>query len=332
MRKFLSGFITLVFLAGVLVSCAPKDEPAAVADTPTVEVQPSPTTAPDRAVVITGEVQDAWTLEQAAATVQELAAASGLEFESRTSINSQELTSDIKVLVFLFHPNNLGSLANDAPHTQFIVISDQNWTPSQNVTIIRSDSTYQTFMAGYASVMLADNFRGGALLTSEDTARNIAYGKGAKFFCGACSALITPLNSYPFTKEISQSSSPTDWIAAFDEVNANTILFMYIPPQAYSAELFNHIAQTNVKVIGISAPPAEAQPVWAGTFVIDGFTPLREVWDSVLQGNGGQTINASLSLADNNSGFISTGKMQLLQYVIEELQANRIYTLDPMAE
>ncbi|HAF60926.1 MAG TPA: hypothetical protein DCK95_01210 [Anaerolineaceae bacterium] len=328
----MSRILLYVLIGSTLFACSPKNEPAVVQDTPAMEILPSPTTAPDRVVVITGDVQDSWTLEKANSTVQELATASGLEFESQISINSREITPDIKVLVYLYHPNNLGSLANSAPNTQFIVISDQEWTPSHNVSIIRADSTYQTFMAGYASVMLAENFRGGGLLTSEDSAKNVAYKNGAKFFCGSCSALISPLNSYPFTKEIPQSSPAADWITAFDEVNFNTILYMYIPPQAYSTELFNHIAQTNVKILGIATPPAEAFPIWAGTFLIDGFTPIKEIWDAVLQGNGGQTINASLSLADTQSGFISTGKQQIIQDVIAELQAGRIYTLNPMAE
>ncbi|MGV8025803.1 MAG: hypothetical protein AB2L18_04510 [Anaerolineaceae bacterium] len=329
MRKKTAFLILLMVIGSLFISCKGKAEEAA---TPTSVPLPTPTTAADRVVLITGDVQDAWTLQQANTILQELATSSNLVFETRTAIQSNEITPDVKVLVFLSHPQNLGSLSNSASGTQFIVISDQEWTPESNVTIIRSDPTNQIFMAGFASVMLADNFRGGGLLTSENSNLITAYKNGSKYFCGLCNALITPLNKYPITKEITQSSQPADWIAAFDEINLNTILYVFVPPQAYSAELFNHIAQTSVKVIGITNPPAEAQSIWAGTILSDGLTPIKAIWNDVLAGNGGKTINASLYLADMQTGFISPGKQQLLQQVITELQAGRIYTLDPMAE
>ncbi len=332
MRKKTTFLILLLIIGSLLISCKGKTEEAATPAAQTDIPLPTPTTAADRVVLITGDVQDTWTLQQANSILQELAASSALAFETRAAIQSNEITPDIKVLVFLNHPQNLGSLSNSASGTQFIVISDQEWTPSANVTIIRSDLTNQVFMAGFASVMLSDNFRGGGLLTSENSNLTTAYKNGAKYFCGLCNALITPLNRYPVTKEISQSSQPADWIAAFDEINLSTILYVFVPPQAYSTDLFNHIAQTSVKIIGIATPPAEAQAIWAGTILGDGLTPIKDIWNDVLTGNGGKTVNASLYLADTQAGLISPGKQQLLQQVITELQAGRIYTLDPMAE
>jgi hypothetical protein len=332
MRNKTTPIILLMLIAVLLISCKGKTEEAAPQATPTSMPLPSPTTAVDRVVLITGEIQHAWTLQQANSTLQELAASSGFEYETRTEIQSNEITPDVKVLVFLSHPQNLGSLSNSAPNTQFIVISDQEWTPSTNVTLIRADSTNQVFMAGYAAVMLADNFRGGGLLTSENSNEIIAFKNGAKYFCGLCNAVITPLNNYPMTKEISQSSQPADWMQAFDELNQNTILYVFVPPPAYSTDLFNHIAQTSVKIIGITTPPAEAQAIWAGTFLIDGFTPIKDIWNDVLAGNGGKTVNASLYLADTQAGLISPGKQQLIQQVITELQAGRIYTLDALSD
>lgn len=332
MRKKALLFMLLVIIGSLFISCKGKADQAAQSETPTSAPLPTPTTAADRVVLITGDTPDAWTLQQASTTLQELAASSGLVFETRTAIQSNEITSDVKVLVFLSHPQNLGSLSNSAPATQFIVISDQDWAPENNVNIIRSDPKNQIFMAGYASVMLAENFRGGGLLISENSDQTTVFKNGAKYFCGICNALITPLNQYPITKELSQTSQPADWVAAFDEINLSTILYVFVPPQAYSADLFNHIAQTNVKVIGISTPPAEAQAIWAGTFLIDGITPIKDIWNDVVAGNGGKTINASLYLADVQNGLISSGRQMLLQQVISELQAGRIYTLNPLAE
>jgi hypothetical protein len=70
----------------------------------------------------------------------------GFEFETRPEIQVNEITSDIKVLIF-YHPDNLGSLSNSALNTQFLVISDQDWSPAGNVTIIKADVNSQVFMA-----------------------------------------------------------------------------------------------------------------------------------------------------------------------------------------
>jgi len=330
MKKNAAILVILLVFSIFFASCKGKADNVIFSATATNV--PTSTPAADRVVLISGDNPDSWTLQQANFVIQGLAQKSGLEFEVRTNIQSNEITSDIKILVFLNHPQNLGSLSNDAPNTQFIVISNQDWTPSSNVTMIHSDPNSQYFMAGYASVMLADNFRGGALLNAENSERNTAYRNGAKYFCGICNAVITPLNQYPITKELPPTSSAADWINAFNEISLNTIVVVFIPPEAYSADLFNSIVQSGVKVIGISAPPAEAQPAWAGTFLIDGVDPIIDIWDDVIAGKGGKTVYASLYLADTQNGFISPGKQQLLEKTISELQAGRIYTLNPLSE
>jgi hypothetical protein len=77
----------------------------------------------------------------------------------------------------------------------------------------------------------------------------------------------------PMIKELPQSSSPAEWIAGFNELYANSILFIYVPPQAYSPDLFSFIAQTNVKVIGISSPLPKHKPSGRGPFGSMDFHP-----------------------------------------------------------
>lgn len=332
MKKNVPVLIALLLLSIFAASCGGKSKSIPPTETPTSIPLSTPTPLPDRVVLVTGDKPDSWMLQQANSTLQELAQNSNLEFETRINIQSNEITSDMKVLVFLSHPQNLGSLSNAAPGSQFIVISDEDWTPSSNVTIIRSDTKYQYFMAGYASVMLAENFRSGGLLTNENGDLNTAYNNGARYFCGICNALISPLNTYPITRELSASSAPADWIAAFEAIRLNSILYIFVPPAAYSADLFNYIAQSGAYVIGVSTPPAEAQAVWAGTFLTDGISPISNIWNDVLAGNGGKTIYASLYLADTQNGFISQGRQQLLQQVISDIQAGRIYPLDPLTQ
>ena len=86
--------------------------------------------------------------------LRELAASSALEFERREQVIANEITSDIKVMVFLNQPENLGSLASGAPGTQFVAIMDQDWNPGQNVTVIRRRDDHTAFMAGYLAALI----------------------------------------------------------------------------------------------------------------------------------------------------------------------------------
>jgi hypothetical protein len=191
----LSLIITVVFVSG----CG--KQPSQPQPTPVV-VQPTslptPLPAADRVVLVAPADFDPVIVTDAETLLRELAASSALEFEKREQVLVNEITPDIKVMVFLNQPDNLGSLASGALGTQFVAISDQDWNPGQNVTIIRQREDHTAFMAGYLSALLAPNYRVGALLTSDNPAFSQVFTNGANYYCGLCASLLYPLNKYPF--------------------------------------------------------------------------------------------------------------------------------------
>ena len=244
-RIGITRFILLIifFFSILITGCSGNGQNDTEAtELPTPIPTPIPTTAPDRAVLIissnTSEVIEA----DASALISELAASSGLEFEIREQIFANELTSDVKVAVFLEQPDNLGSFAASASGTQFIAISDQEWNPSGNVTIIRKNEDHATFLSGYLAAMIAPDFRVGGLLASEQTMTNQAFLNGVQYFCGLCAAVVYPLNTYPVVSQMPSASTVEAWQNAFNEVNTNKVNVLYLASEALVPAFGNYLS------------------------------------------------------------------------------------------
>ena len=293
---------------------------------------PIKTAAPDRVVLIAPGDTSSNEFTEAQALINELAAGSGLEVEIRQEIFNNSITPDIKIIIFLEQPDNLGSLAASAPGTQFVAISSQNWSPPANGTIIRKNEDHVAFIAGYLSALLAPNFRVGGLQISEKPEFNQAFANGVSYYCGLCAALVYPLNTYPVLTQQPINSSAANWQAAFNEINASKVNVLFLSGEAASIELGTYLAQIDVAIIGNQTPPDELRSRWVATISSDGLSPLRDIWNDLLDGKGGKVMNASLKISDVNyvsvaDGLVwlSQGKMDLLNKVISLLRDDQIH-------
>jgi hypothetical protein len=322
--KINSKIIFFSFFAILLISSScslikinqPTPKPTLIA-TPL----PTPTLLPARAILIAPNGADPTLLAEAQNILTELTSSSGLLFETRTEITAKEITTDIKILVFLTHPENLGTLSNAAPRTQFAVVSDLNWNPGSNVTIIRRQPEYISFMAGYISVNLDNNFRSGALIPASDTLSQDAFSNGGHFFCGLCSPSIPPYVKYPLIATQPAGSSPAAWQAAFDQMYINGVRVLYVAPQAYSSELFTYLVGKGIILYGSQPPLEEARSRWAATLLVDGLSPLREIWPELLAGKGGKIVYGGVRFADVQPAFITPGKLEYFQKLVGRMRA-----------
>lgn len=329
------GVLLMVFSLLFISACSPKNEAAAPTDiAPAPTAMPSPTPAADRVVLIRSAGADPNLAAQAETTLRELAAGSGLEFETRETLINNEVSSDMKVVVFLERPENLGSLAASAPATQFVALTRDDWNPGENVSVIRQREENIAFMAGYLAAMLAPNYRVGALLTADAASFNQAFSNGVYYYCGNCAAQIFPLNTYPLTATQPAGSPPSAWQSSFDQINASKINVLFVAREAYSPELFTYLAGKDVALIGGQSPLEEGRSRWVVTLFADGIAPLRTIWPDLLAGSGGKILNASINITDNmfvsvQDGLVwlSEGKYSYAQRAIELLRDNKI---DPL--
>jgi hypothetical protein len=331
-KRLLTIFVVLSFSAGLFGCNGNQPSVDVTQETVPPTASPIPTIAPDRAILAASADISSIELAEAQALIAELAAGSGLEFEIRQEIFVNEITPDIRIIIFLEQPDNLGSLAANAPETQFVAISSQNWTPPANGTIILKNEGHVAFLAGYLSALLAPNFRVGGLLISENTEFNQAFNNGVSYFCGLCAAVVNPLNTYPVLSHQPKNSPPANWQAAFNEISASKVNVLFLPGDASSAEMGTYLAEMDVAVIGNQTPPVELQSRWVATISSDGISPLREIWNDLMEGQGGKVVNANLKISDVNyvtvtDGLVwlSQGKMDLLSKVITLLREDQIY-------
>jgi hypothetical protein len=329
--------ILIVFAAAAFLSTAcgvtqkfAKSTPTAV---PTIEIPTATPLPPDRVVLVAPADADPTLVANAQAVLTDLSASSGLEFETRPEITEDTLSKDLKIVVFLSHPDNLGTLAAKAPGTQFVAISSLNWTPPANVTLIHEDENDATFLAGYTAAFLAPNFRVGALLPAEDPSLDLAFQNGVAYYCGTCSSQITPLQSYPIVSVQSGSSTPDVWQAAFDQINLNKINVLYVAKAAMSTQLLSYLASKDVAVIANEATPDASFTNWAATIDLDPITPLKEIWNDLLAGTGGKSVNATFTVTDNHqitltdgSVWLGPGKIRLVNEMIDLMRDNQIDT------
>ena len=186
-KSLLLGLFLLIAFTVVIAGCGNQPEtPEPPADIPAPITQPTPTMAAERVVLVQPADADQILAGQADTLLRELAAASGLEFEIRQNLINNEVTADMRVVIFLDLPDNLGSLAAGAPATQFVAITGKDWNPSANVSVIRLREENTAFMAGYMAALLAPNYRVGALLAAEKPGFNQAFINGVYYYCGNC--------------------------------------------------------------------------------------------------------------------------------------------------
>jgi len=335
-RRPAAIILMLLVILCTLPACGSRSNPSADQSSPQPAIEFSTPTPlpPDRVVLVPAADTNPDVLKEAQTMLSELSSASALEFEVRQEISHETLSPDIKVLVFLYHPENLGSLAAAAPSTQFVALSSQDWNPPANVTIIRTREYDAAFLSGYVSVLLAPNFRVGALLSAEQPQVGQAFQNGVLYYCGLCASALMPLNAYPLVSVQSAASPVETWQAAFNELNLSKINVLFLTPEAASPQLLSYLSAQDVALVGMQSPPAEGSSRWAATIGADNLTPIREIWSDLLSGSGGRIINAGIKLGDlqpinvqDGLVWLSPGKQILVEKITQLLREDQIYPL-----
>jgi len=290
--------------------------------------------AVDQVMLISPPTADPTLAAEAEALLRELVGESELELVIREEAFQNDLTPNVKVAIFLEQPENLGSIAAAAPATQFVAVSDQDWSPPENVTIIRRREDHIAFMAGYLAAVLAPNYRAGALLSAENPTFSQAFTNGVYYFCGMCQSTVPPYSAYPVVAELTGTSGTLDWQNAFNEINPQKIDVLFMAPEAASPEVIAYLSGADIALIGLQSPPEDGRPRWAATLHSDISSPLRGIWEDLLAGRGGQVVNASFSAVDvqpiaiqEGQVWLSAGRMMFAQKVMDDLRAGLIEPL-----
>ena len=336
MKQIIRYYISFIILAAALTACGdapaaetPTELPATVAPTVT-SLPPTETPTPGTVFMVTTPELNQQQIQAVEPVLSELASSSGLNFEIIQPPNPGEIPSHARVIFYFSPPSNLVEVKSSAPGTQFIVLSEQDLSADQNLSVIRLYPEQQAFLAGFISVVVGPDLRGAGLIPSDGAAgpqKLDAFVNGGRYYCGICNPVYLPSVRFPLYYTLPTGSDPAAWQEGVDQLAQNIVYIYYVAPEAASPELLNHILEINGVLLGGTSPYDEIRSRWAATIQFDVEETLRQMWPQVIDGEGGQLLNAPLLVTDINPSYLTEGYMGMVEEVRQDLQNGLIFPL-----
>lgn len=336
--------IILFILAISLLGCTrttSTSTPEASA-TPAITETVTPTPLPSRVVFVFAPGDDPSLVGQVNTALVGLSSQAGLTAEQRSDIQLSDLSSDIKVVAFASNPANLNDLVSAAGNIQFIVISEQDISPSANLTIIRLHPEYSLFIAGYIAEMISADWRAAGLIPSDIPQSDLlqqAFQNGGRYWCGICREEHPPYADFPLVAALPAASDANAWKAAVDQLETNRIYTLVAWDLMDTPEVLQYISVQSVYtelgpfihpiLLGNQVPQDVLRPSWALTLTPDVATPLQAAWADVMAGTGGRTFHAGVKMIEINETLFGIGKQRLADETIQKLVLGLIDPFNP---
>lgn len=333
----LSFAIIFIVSISLLAGCTP---PAQV--TPTLDPAPSQETVPtDTATPTqTAEPGSIWLIANPAvedelhkefsAWLAAQAEQDGYRFVEAENFRASDVPDDLKAVVLLSPLDEIGDLAANLPDTQFIMLTPDDLSPAENLSVIRTSTEQATFLAGYLATLNAPDFRSGALFVDgpeTGSQQQDSFLNGGRYFCGRCSPVFAPIVAFPQVGLVPSGSDVSGWQAAFDALNQNRIEMLYLPAEGLQPEFLSYLLDKNIGILSSSPPPTGYESIWVATISSNPLFALESIWPEILAGNGGQSIQAELELTHINPANLSTGRAQMAEKLIPDLSSGLIVPL-----
>ncbi len=339
-QKLQHILMILVIAALILTACStranltPQPTPTQEETSPTQvdSTQGTPLPSPEPKIeylyLIGAQGADAGAVEQIEQNLKQRAVSGGLEFVSSDEFPQGDVNGTVRIAVILNAGENIDELARAHPQTQFVVLSGTDIQPAENLSVIRQSAGVQAFLAGFIAVLVASDYRAGALLADNTFALDQvqdAYANGARYLCGRCTPVYGPIVAFPQVAVIPASSPGDAWQAAFDQLHQNRIQTLLLSPPAAQAQFLTYLAGLNVSVLGFQPPPEGFSSNWIATIQFDTIAALDQLWPELISGADGRALSAPIRLSDINENLLTTGKMIMVDQVIKDLQEGWIY-------
>lgn len=326
--------LLIVILFSLLSACSlgKKAEPTAV---PTDTALPIPTSAPTDssplAILLLPADLDKETSDAYQTEVYDLSQASGMRFQVRNSLTSQEIDPGLKIVVALPPDPGIAALAAAAPQVQFLAIDLPGVTAGGNISTLAASSQVDipAFVAGYAAAMISDDHHVGMLLPRDNPGAQraaAAFANGMSYYCGLCQPFYYVPYSFPQFQDIPADEQKSRYPAYADIlIIQHKVDTIYLYPDIAVKDLTDYLSTTGTSMIGVSVPNPKPG-TWVMTIRPDEVKAIQKAWPDLLAGRGGQNVQSPLGLADVDSSLLSPGKERLVEQVLDDLLAGRIAT------
>lgn len=320
--------ITILLCALLLAAC--KNQP-----TPTPEpIQETPTATPAPAEIVLVDAlgaADARLVD----VINQFAGANSLVLRQATALASAEINSGTKIVVFTSDPGNTAELSAAAPATQFVVVGESAVTAGGNVSTIKADAADRAFMAGYLTMLLADDWRAAGLLTSDSSIGDSyadAFTNGAQYVCGKCNPYYAPVVAFPVVAYEPTASDETTWANDAAALGADWLSAAFIDPAAANVPVANALSTyplnfESVIFVGYAEVSPDSGLTWDVLIASDAASSLEAMLPQLLAGRGGQQAAATVTLTQVNEEEVSPARQELFNETAARLAAAEIEPL-----
>lgn len=330
----------LLLLACLLLSaCGGRATPTPVPPTSTATPNPtaSPTPTMPLAILVLPASMPQKDKDSYQTLVYDLTQANGMRWQVLNALTPADLAlvgPDLKVVIALSPDPGLAALTAAAPKVQFLAVGIPDLPAASNLSSIGASGLpvdQQAFLAGYIAGMVAPEWKVG-ILSQKDTpggdAAVTAFSNGFTYFCGSCRNPLfpQPAGIYPVIVRIPTDAKPGEYTAYADLLLRNVVKVAYVYPEVATPELLNYMGQTKMLLVGQSLPGEDVRPHWIASIQPDIVSAIKAIFPELVAGQGGKIVPTPLFLADVNPDLLSTGKLRLVQGVLDGLQNGTIGT------
>jgi hypothetical protein len=321
--------LLLVFL----VSCAGQATPTVSPTQLATAVPSTPTSAPAELLRVTAQTG---TVDPVAKTLTDFATANSLQYRTLASLTAADITTGTKIVVIDGAPADLGSLAGAASATQFILLGAANPGKIANVSSILASADDEAFMAGYLTMLIAQDWRAGALVTNDGPA-GAAYAddfnNGAQFVCGKCNPFYVPIVNFPVISSEASASPAATWTNDAATIGKNWLSAVFVTSSAASTDVVNALSAQNVNatmngdsiyLISTTAAPQDGSIAWSALLDTDYVSALAQLLPRVLKGQGNLNVRAQIGLTAINEDIVTPAKQSLFNQTAADLAADKI--------
>jgi len=316
---------------------AASTPPAEAAVTPASAPTPSPSPLPEQVVLVVPQGAQPVYEQQLWPALQELSASAGLQLEKRQSLAEIDYDRAVRLVIAVPPQMGLAEAAQAHPQVQFVAVQVPGLTAAANLSLISPQGPrpdQQGFVAGYLAAVLTSDWRVGAVSLENEAggrAALLGFTNGAIFFCGLCRPYFPPFVQYPVTVGLLQNDDAAEQAVAAQQLISNAVKTVYVYPGVADAGLFEALSQAGMQIIGGGSPPPALVAAWVASIGVDLAQALRQLWPSLLAGQGGQTLEAPLQLTAVNAERLSPGRQRLVEKLMAELTAGYVDTgVDPL--
>lgn len=321
-------FFVLIISLLLAAGCS-GDRNSAVTSTPEETAIPATATPGNPEILWVGSQDEV--NSSAIAVINDFATTNSLEYHALDSITPTDLNPNVKIVVLANEPTNLSELVSAASSTQFIILQKTSIS-APNLSTIQTRLEDEAFMAGYLTMLVADDWRAAGLLRSDSeigASYEDAFTNGARYVCGKCNPYFAPIVEFPVVLSEPSGSAETVWANDAATLGQNWLSSVFIDPAAAFASVANGLSAypinyESVTFIGTTDLPAGSVLTWDALLTSDSSSSLKLLLPKVLSGEGGLTMSAQIGLTSINEEIITPAKQDLFNEVAAELAAGEI--------